>query len=365
MDLQRTPLYEEHQKLAAKLVPFAGWEMPVLYSGLIAEHNAVRNNAGLFDVCHMGELMVEGEEAEQALEDLTCNKVSALYDGKALYNAIINEKGGVIDDIIIYRFSKNKFLICVNASNADEDFAWFTARNKRNAKFTNLSKQYGLLAIQGPKAVGIVSKLAGAESAANLKPFHFCPIKIEGIEILAARTGYTGEDGLELFLPREKAALIWNSLLAAGKEDGLLPCGLGARDTLRLEACYPLHGHELSPDISAVESGLSWIIKLDKPAFTGKEILEKDIKQGPARILSGFFLEENGIAREGSKVFNLEGKEIGFVTSGTKTPTVNKALGLAIIERQYSEVGNKIQVQVRDKFLQSVVAKKPFYKRGA
>jgi aminomethyltransferase len=364
--MKKTPLYEDHKKLGAKLVPFAGWEMPVLYSGVIAEHEAVRNRAGLFDVSHMGEILVEGEEAELALDELTCNSVAKLYDGKAMYSAIINEKGGVVDDIIIYRISKDKFFVCVNASNAENDFAWFQSRNKRKAKFTDHSNEYALIAIQGPKAAIIMSKIAGAEKAASLKPFHFCDISIDGIKVMAARTGYTGEDGFELFFAAGSASLIWNTLLEYGQSEGLIPCGLGARDSLRLEACYPLHGHELSPDISAVESGLSWIVKLDKPGYPGKDILAAEMQNGPKRILSGFFVEENGIARENCKVFSEDGKkEIGFVTSGTKTPTINRALGLAIIESEYSTPGTTVKIGVRDKMLNSTIVKKPFYKRGA
>lgn len=361
-ELKRTVLYDEHKKLGAKLVPFAGWEMPVLYSGLIAEHNAVRNAAGLFDVCHMGEILVEGPEAELAIEEMTCNKVESLYDGKAQYNAIINQKGGVEDDIIIYRYSQNKFLICVNASNAKKDFEWFIKNNKRDAKFSDLSEDYGLIAFQGPKAVEIIKTINGLSPAAELKRFHFKEVTVQGVKIIAARTGYTGEDGFELFTPSNSTALIWNILLESGQGQGLIPCGLGARDTLRLEACYPLHGHELSPEISAVESGLAWIVKTDKPDYPGKSVLTEQIKNGSENKLIGFFVEESGIVREQSKVFNLENQEIGYVTSGTKTPTVNKALGLAIIKSEHSELDTKIKIQVRDKYLNCKVVKTPFYK---
>lgn len=359
-ELKRTPLFKEHVELGAKMVPFGGWEMPVLYSGVIKEHEAVRQAAGLFDVSHMGEIFVEGEEAEAALEALTCNKVSALTDGKALYSAITNESGGVEDDIIIYRFSKDRFLVCVNASNTDSDFAWFRSRNRKKAEFINRSSEFGLLALQGPQAERIISKLD--RRVAALAPFHFAELGDSGI--IAARTGYTGEDGFELFTPAGKTSSLWRDLLEAGKGEGLVPCGLGARDTLRLESCYPLHGHELSPRYSAVESGLGWIVKGDKPDYPGKDILLREKEQGSSRSLIAFFVEDSGIARENCKVLSDDGKEIGVVTSGTKTPTINRALGLAIIKSEYKEPGTALNILVRDKNLRCTIVKKPFYKRA-
>ena len=363
--LKRTPLYEYHEKLGARFVPFAGYEMPVQYSGVVPEHHAVRQTAGLFDVSHMGEVFVEGEQACEALDSLTCNNVSKLTDGRAHYNAIINEKGGVVDDVIIYKFSDTKYLVCVNASNADKDFAWFQNHNKTSATFTNKSDYYGQVALQGPKAMQIIAAFLDDDSVMELKYFSFEEREIFGASSIIARTGYTGEDGVELFVPREAVGDVWQGLLEVGNEHGILPCGLGARDSLRLEACYPLHGHELGDDISAIESGLGWIVKLKKPTeFIGKDILSSHKKDGAPRKLVGLFVEDKGIVREGDKLFDENGEEIGRVTSGTKTPTIGKALGLALVKSGSVSEGGKLIAEVRGRRLSCVEAPIPFYKRG-
>lgn len=366
--LKRTPLYEIHQQLGGKIVPFAGWELPVQYSGLINEHHAVRQKAGLFDVSHMGEVFVTGPEAEQALQYLTCNDVAKLTDGKAQYSAIINPKGGVVDDIIIYRYSREKYLVCVNASNADKDFAWFTKHNKHNkhkATFVNRSSEFGQIAIQGPLAIKIACALAPKAGLDAVPYFGFKEIEILGCTIIAAHTGYTGEDGFEFFVPTAKTADLWQALLETGAKDGLIPCGLGARDTLRLEACYPLHGHELGDEISAIESGLGWIVKPKKGDFIGRDVLVKHIEQGAPRSLVGFYVTDPGIVRENEKMFSADGKEIGRSTSGTKTPTVNRALGMALVQTAFSKPGTKILAEVRGRKIACEVTKMPFYKRGA
>lgn len=364
--LKRTPLYQSHVELGGKIVPFAGWELPVQYSGIIAEHQAVRTAAGLFDVSHMGEVFVAGPEAERALEYLTCNRVSALSDGKAQYSALLNERGGVVDDIIIYRFSSEKFLICVNASNSDKDFEWLKSHNKFDALFENQSSNYGQIALQGPAAEKILGAIPEFAGAVGLQYFHFAELDFRGCPVIVARTGYTGEDGFELFVPTAETVRVWNTILDAGKPFGLVPAGLGARDSLRLEACYPLHGHELGDDISALESGLGWIVKLDKGDFLGRAALAEEKSVGSKRTLIGFYVDEAGIARHGDSIFGAPagGASIGVVTSGTKTPSINRALGMGLVGVQYAGVGGTLYPEVRGKRLKSSVVKKPFYKRA-
>lgn len=360
--LKRTPLFHKHVDLGAKMVPFAGWEMAVQYSGLIPEHLAVRSSAGIFDVCHMGEVLCQGPQAEAALEYMTCNNVSAMGEGQAQYNAIINPRGGVVDDIIIYKKSKEDFFICVNASNTEKDFNWFNEHNSFDAKFVNESHNFGQIAVQGPNAPKIMDKVVGKSISANVMYFNFCEDKIASIPVIIARTGYTGEDGFEVFVPVESTEIIWDLFFEVGKEFDLCPGGLGARDTLRLEACYPLHGHELGDDISAIESGLGWIVKPEKGEFVGRNILSEQKSKGAPRSLVGFFVEDAGIVREHSLLFSSAGDEIGHVTSGTKTPSVDRALGMALVKSGFRDVGTEFFAEVRGKRIKCKVVKRPFYK---
>jgi aminomethyltransferase len=362
--MKKTPLYDEHLRLGGKIVEFAGWQMPVQYSGVVAEHVAVRERVGLFDVSHMGEIWVTGERAEEALDYLTCNKVSSLYDGKAHYSAILNERGGVVDDIIIYRCAKDRFLICVNASNADKDFEWLTKHNPTNAKIVNASAEYGQIAVQGPRAIELVAPLVKGADIRALKYFHFAECEMLGSPVIVARTGYTGEDGVEIFVKAEKTVDVWRLLLEHGAGQGVLPCGLGARDSLRLEAALPLHGHELSEDISALESGLGWIVKFDKGDFVGKASLLKQKESGLSKKLIGFHLDGAGIARQGDVVATADGKEVGVVASGTKTPTINKALGMAFVEASLAALDTKLAFVVRGRAIDGHVVQLPFYKRS-
>lgn len=362
--MKKTPLYDEHLRLNGKIVEFAGWQMPVQYSGVVAEHVAVRERVGLFDVSHMGEIWVTGPNAEKALEYMTCNKVSSLYDGKAHYSAILNERGGVVDDIIVYRCSQERFLICVNASNADKDFEWLTKHNPTDATIVNASAEYGQIAVQGPKAIELVTPLVAGADLSTLKYFHFVECEILNSPVIVARTGYTGEDGVEIFVKAEKTVEVWRLLLDHGAVQGVLPCGLGARDSLRLEAALPLHGHELAEDITALESGLGWIVKFDKGDFIGKEALLKQREAGLAKKLVGFYLDEAGIARQGDTVATPDGTHVGVVASGTKTPTVNKALGMAFVETPYTALDTKLTVVVRGRSIAGHVVPLPFYKRS-
>lgn len=356
MELKRTPLYESHVRHGGKIVPFAGWELPVQFSGVIEEHRAVRTGAGLFDVSHMGEITIKGSQCIKTLQYFTCNDVSKLVDGAAQYSAILNESGGVIDDIIIYRRNERDFLLCVNASNAEKDFDWLKTHNTFDVEIENVSSAYGQIAFQGPKVVSLAKNLFPLPA----KPFQFVESEIDGVPVIVARTGYTGEDGVELFTPWNKTEIIWEKLAAI---PGVTLCGLGSRDTLRLEACYPLHGHELSEEIPATESGLSWIVKFDKGEFIGRNTLETN-KKNPTRKLCGIFVKDSGIIRQNDKVFSSDGEEIGLVTSGTRTPTLDRALGLVLIKRGFDEVGASVFVEVRGRRLSCEVVKIPFYKRS-
>lgn len=362
--MKRTPLYDEHVKLGGKIVEFAGWEMPVQYSGVIAEHIAVRERLGLFDVSHMGEIWVTGAEAEKALQYLTCNNLSNLYDGKAQYSALLNDEGGVIDDIIVYRFSSERFLLCVNASNASKDYEWITKKNPTSATVVNASDEYGQIAVQGPLSSKLLGSLVGNEKISALKYFHFLESEIGGAPVIVARTGYTGEDGFEIFVSAQQVASLWNLFVEKSAPLGGLPCGLGARDSLRLEAAYPLHGHELAVDVPALESGLGWIIKFDKGDFLGKAALERYKAAGQKRKLVGFHLVEPGIARQGDLIASgEEGVTCGVVTSGTKTPTLNVALGMAFVESGSAAVGQGISCVVRGRKIAAKIVALPFYKR--
>jgi len=363
--MKRTPLYEEHVRLGGKMVEFAGWEMPVQYSGVVAEHVAVRERVGLFDVSHMGEIWVTGASAEAFLEQLTCNRVAALYDGKAQYSALLNDTGGVIDDIIVYRFSAERYLLCVNASNSDRDYEWLVSRNTTDAVITNNSADYGQIAVQGPRAIELLAPLVRSADLKQVKIFHFIETELLNTKVIIARTGYTGEDGVEIFVPTARTVDVWRLLLEHGAPYEVVPCGLGARDSLRLEAALPLHGHELSPDTSALESGLGWIVKFDKGDFIGRGALLAERERGVARKLVGLFLTDAGIARQGDGVAAVgSGESIGVVTSGTKTPTLQKALAMALVNTAHSAADTKVACVVRGRTIGSVVVPLPFYRRA-
>jgi aminomethyltransferase len=330
-DVRRTPLYDEHVALGARMVEFAGWAMPVQYTSILAEHHAVRNAAGIFDVSHMGEIEISGPNAEALCAKLFTNDARALAIGQAQYSLIPTEEGTVVDDIIVYRLATDRFLVCVNASNAAKDLAWIVARPMDGANVSDLSDRTALIAVQGPKAVGIVERIAPGVS--QLARFACSERDLGGVRVVIARTGYTGEDGVEIFCPAESAVALWNTLLERGKDDGLLPCGLGARDTLRIEAALPLYGHELGGDISPYEVRVGWAVKRNRPDMVGFEALERAAKSAPRRLV-GLFVE-GGIAREGAPVFTSGGSEqVGIVTSGTHSPTLGKAVALALVTKE-------------------------------
>jgi aminomethyltransferase len=358
--LKETPLADEHRRIGAKMVPFAGYEMPLQYSGIVAEHLAVRRSAGIFDVSHMGELLVSGPEAEQLLNGLLCNDVTRLKDGRAQYSAITTEQGGVVDDVLVYRFNEHRFLVCVNASNQDRDFRWFVEHNRWDAVVEDMGEAYGQLAIQGPLAIEKLATIDGLENLSAIGPFCFEERSVLGASVIVARTGYTGEDGVELFIPADRTVDVWRAIIAM---EGITPCGLGARDSLRLEAAYPLHGHELAENVSALESGLGWIVKVAGRDFIGAELFREEQARGVARLLVGFQITDAGIARQGDLVQSEDGEVIGEVTSGTKTPTLERAIGLARVSAPFSAVGTKVVMVVRGRPIKAEIVKTPFYSR--
>jgi aminomethyltransferase len=366
-NLQRTPLFSEHLALGAKMVPFAGWEMPVQYpQGLKQEHLAVRAGCGIFDVSHMGEVFVRGPQAYSALQYLTCNDVAKLSPGGAQYSALLTEEGGVVDDIIVYCLSSEEYLVCVNAGNATAAFSWMQQQGARfDAVFSNESSAWAQIAIQGPQAWKVLGAAFGStfQSLAAKPAFSFEQLSVLDASIIAARTGYTGEDGIEIFIPSDRATQFWQALL---KTEQVCPAGLGARDTLRLEVCYPLHGHELRRDLSALQSGLGWIVKFDKGEFLGREALLREKQNGIARRLVAFEMEGRAIAREETPVLedaSPSADKVGFVTSGTLTPSLGKPVGMALVPDENSKIGSRIFLLCRGKVECAVVVKKPLYAR--
>jgi aminomethyltransferase len=358
--LKRTPLYSCHAELGAKLVDFAGWEMPVQYDGVIDEHRAVRTAAGMFDVSHMGEVRVRGAGAEGFLQRLTPNDVTKLAPGRAHYSGLLTDRGTYIDDLLIYRLAADDFLVVVNASNAERDFAWIAERAEGDAQVTNESDRYALIALQGPKAIEILTPLA-TPGVAALRYYGFLQGEVAGRPALISRTGYTGEDGVELYLAPEDAPEIWRRLLGLGVK----PAGLGARDTLRLEAAMALYGHEIDETTTPFEAGLAWVVKLDKGEFLGREALQAQRAAGMSRKLVGFEVQGRGIARQGHTVLSQEGGEaVGAVTSGTWSPTFEKALGMAYVPVATSAPGTPLTLDVRGKAVPAVVVDVPFYRRA-
>lgn len=361
----RTPLYECHLEAGGRMVEFAGWEMPVQYSGVLEEHRAVRQAAGLFDVSHMGEVSVRGPGAEAFLQLLTPNDVSKLTPGRAHYSGLLSERGTYLDDLLVYRLEPQEFLVVVNAANAASDFEWIEshAAEAPDVRVENVSDHYALLALQGPRAVEILGPLVTGDVSA-IRYYGFEKGEVDAAAALVSRTGYTGEDGFELYLAPEDAPRIWNRLLEAGSGAGLLPAGLGARDTLRLEAGMALYGHELDETTTPWEANLGWVVKLDKGDFVGRRALVEQKEGGVGRKLVGFEVKGRGIAREGHCV-GRGGETVGRVTSGTFSPTFEKALGMAYVAVDAAEPGTGIEIEVRRRKLEAEVVRLPFYKRSA
>ncbi|MDR2123106.1 MAG: glycine cleavage system aminomethyltransferase GcvT [Flavobacteriaceae bacterium] len=358
--MKRTVLYQNHVDLGAKIVNFAGFEMPVQYSGITNEHFAVREKVGLFDVSHMGEFSIKGEKALALIQKITSNDASKLIDGRVQYSTLLNEKGGIVDDLLIYKIKENEYFLVVNASNIEKDWNWISKHNTEGAEMHNLSEDTSLLALQGPKAAEVLKKITDVDLD-SLKYYHFTFGTIDGIQnILISNTGYTGAGGFELYIPNQHVEKLWTSLLSKGEEQGILPAGLAARDTLRLEKGFSLYGNELNDDTTPIEAGLGWITKLDKEDFLGKEILLKQKAHGVAKKLVGFELIDRGIPRHGYKVFNDKQEEIGIVTSGTMSPMKKTGIGIAYVKPEYAETDTEIHIEIRDKKLRSKVVKMPF-----
>ena len=368
---QKTPLHDRHVAAGAKMVDFAGWEMPVQYSGVIEEHRAVREAAGLFDVSHMGEVRVSGPGAEDFLQFLTPNDITKLTPGRAQYNALLTERGTYIDDLLIYRLDEQDYMIVVNAANATKDHAWIRdhAEDHEGVDVEDVSARTALIALQGPKAVEILRPLAELEGsdedpAAAIRFYRFGRGTVDGVEAILSRTGYTGEDGFELYLDPEEAPRVWDRLLEAGEDHGLIPAGLGARDTLRLEAGLALYGHEIDDTVTPWEAGLGWTVKLEAGDFVGRDALIEQKESGVERKLLGFEVEGRGIAREGHRV--LHGDEpVGHVASGTWSPTFEKALGTCFVPTALAEPGGEVVLEVRKRRLDARLVKMPFYKRSS
>ncbi len=360
--LKRTPLFECHRKAGAKLVDFAGWEMPVQYSGVMDEHHAVRHAAGLFDVSHMGEIHVQGAGAEAYLQRMTPNDVTKLLPGRAHYSALLNERGTYLDDLLVYRLAADEFLVVVNASNADDDFAWMAKHPHPDCSVKNVSDHYALLALQGPKAVEILQRHTTTDLS-QIKYYRFAKGQVAGRRMILSRTGYTGEDGFELYAEPSDAAPIWDLLLESGHGDGLVPAGLGARDTLRLEAAMALYGHEIDAETTPFEAGLEWAVKLEKGDFIGRDALLEQRETSIPRQLIGFEVTGRGIARQGHEIW-AGPRAIGKVTSGTYSPTFEKALGMAMIERGALATGDALEIDVRGKRVAGRVVDMPFYRRA-
>lgn len=361
MALKRTPLYDAHRRAGAKMVEFAGWEMPVQYHGVIEEHLAVRGKAGLFDVSHMGEIEVRGAGALDFCQRLSANDVARLQVFQAQYNFLLNERGGVVDDVIIYRVKPEAYFICVNAANIDKDFAWLASHATADVEVENQSAMYAQLALQGPAAETILQPLT-KQLLAALKAFHFAFVDVAAIRCMVARTGYTGEAGFELYCHVDAAERLWSDLMQAGEAHGLAAVGLGARDTLRLEKAYPLYGHELDDTTTPLEAGLDWVVKFTKPEFFGRDLLLGQKQQGVARKLVGLEASAPGIPRGGYGVFK-EGVKVGAVTSGTKSPTLDKAIALAYVASAEASIDNRLEVEIRGRMIPVKIVSLPFYRR--
>ncbi len=358
--LKKTALYAEHIRLGAKVIEFGGWMMPVQYSNVIDEHTAVRTKVGLFDICHMGEIFVRGADALEFLQHIASNDISLIETGKSAYSVMCNPQGGTVDDIFVYCFDDDSYLVVVNASTSDKDYDWMKIHSLGfDVIIENKSDDYAMLSIQGPYAEKTLQKLT-KYPLMNIKRFEFVEDDVLEIQTIISRTGYTGEDGFEIFFDNTQAVKVWNALLESGEEFGIKPIGLGARDTLRLESCYSLYGHELSDTISPLEAGVGFAVKLDKKEFIGKDILMRQNHLGVKRRIAAFEMKDNSIPRNEYEVFSGE-KKVGYVTSGTFNPSNRNGIGLAMIDRPYFEIGAKLDVKIRNELHPAIVIKKPFY----
>lgn len=355
---QKTPLYHAHEKLGAKIVDFHGWLMPIQYEGIVKEHQIVREKVGLFDVSHMGEFRISGPEAKAFLQKMLTNNLDKIQNGQCLYSPICYENGGIVDDSIAYKISDSEWLLVVNAGNIEKDFKWFEQNKTENCELVDESARTGLIALQGPLSEKVFQKLF-SKDLSSIKYYHFIQTELDGVAVTVSRTGYTGEKGVEIFSQAENTVWLWETLMEAGKEFGIAPIGLGARDTLRLEVKFALYGNDLSEQVNPLEAGLGWTVDLNKEYFIGKEALVQAKEKGLDKRLVCFQLEEPGVARHGYKVWN-ETHAIGEVTSGTVSPTLNKSIGLAYVDLAHAKAGTSINIEVRNKKIRASVVKPPF-----
>jgi aminomethyltransferase len=362
MEVKKVALNDLHEALGGKMVPFAGYNMPVRYSSDKEEHNQVRNSVGVFDVSHMGEFLVEGPNALALIQKVSSNDATKLTVGQAQYSCLPNETGGIVDDLIIYMMADEKYFLVVNASNIEKDWNWISDLNTMGAKMTNLSEDYSLLAVQGPKAAETLQKIT-ATNLSEVKFYTFVEGSIAGVDdVIISATGYTGAGGFELYIKNKDAETVWKQVFDAGSEFGILPIGLGARDTLRLEMGYCLYGNDITDTTSPLEAGLGWVTKFTKE-FTNSANLQKQKEEGVTRKLVGFIMEDKGIPRGGYEIADTDGNVIGQVTSGTMSPMMNKGIGLGYVKMGHHKSDSEIFIQVRNKSLKAVVTKLPLYKK--
>jgi aminomethyltransferase len=360
--LKTTALHAVHRRMGAKMVDFGGWDMPLQYSGILDEHRAVRSAAGLFDVSHMGEIEIRGVDATALTDYVTTNAVQKLKPGQAQYSGLLYEHGGFVDDVLVHKIARDHYFLCVNASNQEKDFEHIATANKLQASVELTSNLYTQLAIQGPRALASLQKLTPADLVA-VRYYHFIDGSIAGIPTRIARTGYTGEDGFEIYFAPEHSERVWFDILNAGQEFGIKPCGLGARNTLRLEAGMALYGHEIHSTITPFEAALDWIVKLDKGEFIGRAALVRQKEQGITRKLIGFEMTGRGIGRDDYEVF-LDGIPAGWVSSGGPSPTLNKNIGMCYLPSDRAQPGQRIQIVIRNQAVDAVSVPVPFYKRA-
>ena len=365
-ELRKTALNETHRKMGARMVPFGGWDMPVEYSGIVSEHMAVRTQAGLFDVSHMGRVEVEGAGSLALLQRLSSNDVSRLQDGQAQYTALMNERGGIVDDFLIHKIGEEKYFLCINAARREADLDWIATHNTggvavRNIAVRNISDETSQLAIQGPRSLAILQPFVSVDLNA-IRYYWFMRGEVMGVPAWIARTGYTGEDGFELYVPVAQSEKLWHALLEAGKSEGILPCGLGARNTLRLEAGMLLYGQDMNDQTTPLEAGLGWITKLDKGPFLGREVIEKQKREGVPRLLAGFRMIDRAIARDDAPVYK-NGQLVGKVTSGSYVPFLKRNIGLASLPKELAKAGEKIAIQIRGTMAAAEIVPTPFYRR--
>ena len=360
--MKNTALTQKHISLGAKIIPFAGYNMPVSYTGLNDEHAAVRNSVGVFDVSHMGEFILKGDKALDLIQRVTSNDASVLTDGKAQYSCLPNTEGGIVDDLIVYRIDEKTYMLVVNASNIDKDWNWISKYNTEGVDMKNISEETSLLAIQGPKALETLQKLTDVKLA-EIPYYSFAKGIFSGVEnVIISNTGYTGSGGFEIYFKNENADKIWDAIFEAGKEFGIKPIGLGARDTLRLEMGFCLYGNDINDTTSPIEAGLGWITKFTKD-FTNRAAIEKQKTEGVTKKLVGFEMIDRGIPRHDYQIADANGNIIGKVTSGTQSPTLNIALGMGYVNKEFSKADTEIFIMIRDKAIKAKVCKIPFLKK--